>query len=164
MAAYNPDVIGTSWTPSTPLTPGHSYSWYLGAYTTDGLDAAWNVQSFSLAALATPTTPTVPYGNLPNFSWSSVPGADHYYLYVVDQTTGQLIVNNPNVPGASWTPSAPLTWGDHYAWYVGAYSANGLAAGWTAGPTFLAATTQSLVSAAPGTIENLTIAAISAAS
>ena len=84
--------------------------------------------------LAAPMPDAVPSGNPPIFTWSSVAGADHYCLLVIDQTTGQIAAIDPKITGASWTPSTPLTRGHNYVWYIGAYSTDGLAAAWSPRP------------------------------
>ena len=144
-AAINiPSISGTSYTPSTSqaLTPGHSYTWYIGATASSGA-VSWSWESFTLAALAAPTqsgpSGTIAAGagfDTPTFSWSSIPGAAQYYLYVVDDNTGQVPINNPSVTGASYTPSASqaLTPGHRFTWYVAAESTNGAVLSWS-GPT-----------------------------
>jgi hypothetical protein len=139
-----PNVTGTSFAPSTALTPGHGYTWYVGAFSSNGVAATWSsAGAFSLAALA-PPVPSSPSGAIPaangydkpTFRWNSVLGADHYYLYVVDATTGTVVINNPQVAGTSLTPGTALTPGHSYTWYIGAYSSNGAGAAWSSGPSF----------------------------
>ena len=139
-----PSVSGTTFT-GTPLTPGHSFIWYIGAASVTGA-ISWSWQTFALAALAVPTQ-LGPSGTIqpssgyltPTFSWTSVTGAAQYYVYLLDATTGQAIINNAHVGGTSWPASAPLTAGHRYLWYVAAESASG-AAFWSApdGFTFAA--------------------------
>ena len=64
----------------------------------------------------------------PTYRWFVSTGADHYYLYVVDTSTGQVVVNLPDAStGASVTPmNYTLTVGHNYTWYLGAESTNGL--------------------------------------
>jgi hypothetical protein len=61
-AVIDNNVSATSWTSSVPLTPGHTYTWWIGAFSTNGLALTWNkAQTFTLAALAAPvTTSAVP--------------------------------------------------------------------------------------------------------
>ena len=83
-------------------------------------------------ATLAPPTPIAPLGavpassdyDLPTFSWSSVSGANHYYLYVIDNTTGQVVINNPNV-GNGATFTATLVKNHSYTWYLAAVSTNG---------------------------------------
>ena len=130
----NPDFNGTSYIPSTPLTPGHSYTWSIGAVSMNGAAIFTSSQSFTLAALAAPTVAgpigTIPVStgyDTPTFSWSSVTDAASYNLSVQDATTSQAIVNNPDFNGTSYIPSTPLTPGHSYTWSIGAVSMNGAA-------------------------------------
>ena len=100
------NITGTSFTPSASqaLTPGHSYTWYLGAVGANGAIAWSGPQSISLAALPPPTqigpSGTILASSTTTFSWDPVVDANHYYLYVLDNTTNQAI-NKPNVSGTS---------------------------------------------------------------
>ena len=138
------NVSGTSFTLSTAqaLTPGHHYTWYVLAMSTNS--AAYNFlatgQTFTLAALTAPTQ-SGPSGNIlstePTYSWSASTGADHYYLYVYDDTTKTVAINDPDVSGTTFTPGTALTVGHQYTWYVFAMSTNDKAFGYVStGQTF----------------------------
>ena len=71
-----------------------------------------------------------------SFNWSQVPGADHYYLYVVDDTTGKAVINNPNVVATSFILSVPLIAGHKYTWRVAAVSTNKLVGVWSTSENF----------------------------
>src|SRR5205823_5868183 len=126
--AMSATVSGTTFTPSAAqaLTPGQSYTWYLGAVTS-GTTTYVSRPGFSIAALTAPT-PSGPSGAIaasagydkPTFSWSSVTGANHYALVVIDNTAGNsLALVNTNVGnGTSFTPSTALTPGHSYTWYI----------------------------------------------
>jgi hypothetical protein len=139
----NMNASGSSFTPlaAQALTPGDSYRWYIGAFTTGG--EVWsNPQYFTIAPLATPS-PTAPTGTLttdqPVFTWTAVTGADHYDLWVDDLTTHQnQVLRNMNVAATnlSVSPLAVLTPGDSYRWYVGAVSTNGRATFWSGAQFF----------------------------
>jgi hypothetical protein len=58
-----------------------------------------------------------------------VAGADHYYLYVLDDTTNVAVVNQPTLPIKSFS-SPPLAHGHRYTWWVAAVSTNNLIAIW----------------------------------
>jgi RHS repeat-associated protein len=134
-AAFNlASVAGTaaSYTAAAGLTPGHRFTWYVAAVTADGSEVVWSApQGFTLAPLPAPT-PTDESGavaaaagyDTPTFTWDAVTGANHYYVFVQDATTGAVVVNDANVSGTSF-PSPALTPGDRFAWYVGAMPANG---------------------------------------
>src|SRR5688500_7256209 len=55
---------------------------------------------------------------LQTFNWPAAAGADSYYLWVADQSTGQVAVNAPNLPGTSLTLTTPLTVGHDYLWWA----------------------------------------------
>ena len=124
------NVNGTSWTETSALTPGHNYFWYAGAVSTNQLVTDWSgAATFTLAALAAPT-PAHPLSgtvtvSTPTFSWSGVSGANRYAIYLVDNSTGVVLVNSANIAGTSFVLSTPLTLNQNYTWYVGAVSTNG---------------------------------------
>src|SRR5690242_3084411 len=82
-----------------------------------------------LASLAAPS-PIAAAGSITNaeplFSWNTVAGADHYDVWVDDQTSGQTaVLRNQAVSGITWLASAPLRTGDRYSWQVRAIDATG---------------------------------------
>jgi hypothetical protein len=157
----NATVSTTSFTPSTPLTPGHSFTWRVAACSTNGQSATWSSnQTFKLAALAQPTL-TAPSGTiepsedyyLPTFTWNAVSGAHHYYLKVVDATTGKVVINNATIATTTFTPSTPLTPGHSFTWRVAACSANGQGITWSSTQKFtLAQPAAPVLSGPKGTI------------
>jgi PKD repeat protein len=130
-----PDVSGTSYTTTVgqALTPGHSFTTYVYAYSTNGQAFKLSTQKFALAALTAPSLTSGPSGTIaasngydtPTLMWSNVSGASYYYLRLVDTTVGLVVINNPNLSSTSFTPTAPLTPGHSYTWYVAAKSING---------------------------------------
>jgi hypothetical protein len=163
------NLTGTSYTPSVAeaLTPGRGYIWYIVSFSTNGL--AYNYlpgQTFSLANLAAPSlngpsgtiAPIAGYDR-PTFLWTSSAGAARYWLYVVDTTINQPVIDLPNLTGTSFTPSAAqaLTPGHNFIWYVLAFSTNGLAYNFLPGQTFsLAALPSPVLSAPTGSINQTT--------
>jgi hypothetical protein len=139
----NQDVVGTSWTDTTPLVQGDTYVWWLRAIgsSDQGRMSAWSLpQQFAIPPLATPGV-SGPSGTsnslLPTFSWAAVDQADHYDIWVDDLTTGQSqVLRNQNVSGTSWTPSTPLVQGHQYNWWVRAVSSSGGRSAWTTIQTF----------------------------
>jgi len=110
-------LTGTSFNlPSGYMVNGHAYRWSATSFN----GSAESAQSTSIlyfqtsAAAPTPPTPSSP-GNLsspgptlttltPQFTWSAVPGATGYGLYIRDVTTNVLVY-----PNSSGTTSTPLT-------------------------------------------------------
>ena len=159
----NNTISGTSFTPGTSqsLTPGHSYTWYIAAVSTNGAGVSFSgPQNFSLAGLAAPMQ-NGPSGAIaaangydtPTFSWNSVTGASLYWLYVVDATTGAVVVNNAKITATSFTDSAGLTPGHSFTWYIAAEGANGGGASFSGPQSFsLAALTAPVQNGPGGTI------------
>lgn len=101
----------------------------------------------TLLSLAAPNI-TAPTGtvttDMPEFSWLTVSGADHYDLWVNDLTTGQSgIIRETNVAGTAFTSSAALPNGHQYIWTVRAIDSAGTAGAWAPHRTFS-------ISAVPG--------------
>jgi hypothetical protein len=137
----NPSATTTSWTPSLALTPGHSYLWYVAAISSNNQAGTWSSAStFTLAALSAPVQ-SGPAGNIasitPDFQWSAVAGADHYYLWLADVSTNQWpVLLDAAIQGTSWTASQSLQTGHTYQWYVAAVSTNGRALAWSPAKAF----------------------------
>jgi hypothetical protein len=126
-----PNASGTSFTPSAAqaLTPGHSYTWYVVAFSTNGLANNYLTtgQTFTLAALPAPVL-SAPSGTInsttPTFTWSAEPIATKYAVYVLDLTTNQSPTGIVYTTDTSWTPTTPLTRGRTYRWWVTSVSTN----------------------------------------
>ena len=129
-----PNVSGTSYATTTTqaLTPGHSFTTYVYAISSNSQAYTLARQTFTLAALPAPTN-VMPSGTVvaaggydrPTFSWTASPGADHYYLIVMDNTTGAESIVVPNVSGTSYvTTTQALTPGHSFTTYVYAISSN----------------------------------------
>ena len=143
----NTTVVGNSYVATAGLTPGDSFSWYIGAVGTNGSGTVFNAtpQNFTLAALAAPVPVNPLSGTVlaatgydqPTFSWQAVTGANHYSIVVSDTTSGALIAY-ANVAGTTFTPATVMTPGDTFVWYVGAVGANGMGIDYdvAAAPTF----------------------------
>ena len=69
-------------------------------------------------------------------SWNAVAGASHYYLYLLDDTTGQAVINNANVSSASFLVTTALKHGHSYTWYVAAESTNNADVVWSGPDSF----------------------------
>lgn len=71
---------------------------------------------------------------LPTFTWSAVAGADHYVLWVSDQSSGAVMQVGLGTV-TTWKPSVPLTLGHTFTWWVGTVSASGSTCGTAAKPS-----------------------------
>ena len=109
-------VPGTSWTPSQPLNVADNYTWWVGAIGA-GNKISWD----SPLSFTIPLTPTGPAGTIttlqPAFTWNGITGVGSYEVYLLDQTSGQIVT--AVATGTTWTPSQALNLGDKYTWYVG---------------------------------------------
>ncbi len=135
------NVSGASYsaTAAQALTPGHSFTTYVYAMSTNNKAYALAAKTFTLAPLAAPTPmyPTGPIAASPaSFAWSAAPGADHYYLYVVDDTTGAAVITQANLRADSFSLNMPLTQGHKYTWWVAAVSSNELFGIWSSSQVF----------------------------
>jgi Ca2+-binding RTX toxin-like protein len=140
-----PNLTGTLRTLSTAqaLTPGHSYTWSVTAFSSNGRASVSSVsQSFTVEPLAAPAT-TGPSGALttdtPTFTWTPLINALYtaparYRLAVTDRATGQFLIIG-NLTGTSYTLTAAqaLTPGHSYRWTVAAVSTNGQVSVWSRG-------------------------------
>jgi hypothetical protein len=125
------NVTATTWAPGQALTLGDNYKWWVGAL--QGHTIAWDSgHTFTIAPTAAGPSGTIAT-SMPTFIWTAVTGADHYYVWLADQTTG-VVVKVPNASATTWTPTEDLTRGNTYVWWVGAINGNSI--GWDSGVTF----------------------------
>jgi uncharacterized protein YkwD len=136
-ALYITGLTGTSWTANAPLTPGHSYRWWVQGV--NGTGGIWSKsQDFTIALSG--STLTNPAGTIstsqPAFTWSSVPWAQSYVVWVNDVTTGQnQAYYVTSLTTTSWTPATPLSVNNTYRWWVESVGENN-AAVWSASKDF----------------------------
>jgi hypothetical protein len=131
-------VTGTTWAPSSPLTPGDSYKWWVRALDSANNPSPWSSsQAFTVYVLAAPSlvSPTGTSATLPTFSWNAVVGADHYDIWVQDIQTGQ-VLRNQSVTGTTWSPTSPLIQGHGYSWWVRAVDNTGHGGAWSSSLNF----------------------------
>jgi hypothetical protein len=137
----NQNVGGTSWTPTTPLHPGDTYRWWVQAIDSTNNGGAWSSSfDFTVSALAAPAL-IGPNGvratATPTFTWTAVAGADHYYVWANDLTTGvSAVLQNQNVHGTSWTSTTALHAGDTYRWWVEALDSTNANGTWSSAFSF----------------------------
>lgn len=65
----------------------------------------------------------------PTFTWSAVPHAHSYALWLTDLATGQSV--NPIVSATAWTPADTLLSGHAYRWWIQARAATGSSGPWS---------------------------------
>lgn len=128
----NQNVTANQLTVSSPLPLGNYRVWVRGA------DAAsfWGFWStpvnFTVATTPSNLAPANPTFQIrPTFTWSTVPGADRYDLWVRNLTTGQSqTIREQNLLSNSFRPVTNLPNGD-YAWWVRAISNAGINGQWS---------------------------------
>lgn len=150
------NVTETSFTPTTPLTPGHAYIWTVRAINDQGAATEFaSHKTFEVSAVISAPTPIAPPSTTtdttPTFVWSSVSGAARYDLWVNDLTTGQSgIIRRTDLTSTAYTNVVPLTRGHSYIWTVRAISSAGAVSNWAAHRTFTIASANLIAPAADG--------------
>lgn len=133
----------TTWTPPA-LTTGHSYQWWVRALNSSGDNSPWSATAnftINAAALNAPVliNPSGSISNTtPTLLWNGVSGADSYFVYLQDQSTGAVLTTTVTNTGAQI--NTPLVPGDSYIWYVRAQTNDGRQSDWSAPLTFTEAT------------------------
>jgi ELWxxDGT repeat protein len=116
------DVTGKSWQSATDLPLGQYRAWVRGL-DASGLAAAWSAVIYF--NVATPPTMTAPLSSTffarPQFTWTSVPSATKYDIYVRNMNTETVAYNVQSINATNWTPPADLPAGN-YRWQVRAAS------------------------------------------
>jgi hypothetical protein len=113
------------------LNAGDNYRWWVRGV--DGSSTNFGDWSAPLNVTVTPlAAPALlgPGGSVtsaePTFSWNAVAGADHYEVWVNDQTTGQsAVLRGLNVGSTTWAPPTPLAVGHKYRWWARAIDSTG---------------------------------------
>lgn len=117
-----------------PLPLGTYLAWVRGVNSVD-FPGTWSPAArFTIATtptLLTPLTPT--FDTTPTFTWTAVPSADLYDLWVRNVTTGQdQVIRQPALTELTYTPTTPLPEGS-YLWWVRGISNAGPAGNWAGG-------------------------------
>jgi hypothetical protein len=123
--SYHPSSLTTSFQ-ATNLIAGHRYAWEVRASDAGGGISPWSQeQDFQLAALASLSVSDGLAGEVTNpvtFEWNGVSGANTYELSVLDQTTGKMFIDLPNLSNTFLQTT--LTAGHSYSWKVRALDAS----------------------------------------
>lgn len=146
----NTAISGTSFTPTTPLTPTHTYRWWVRAYVINGLSTDWSApQSFTVRVLLSPISATGPSGASTNATptFSGTGYVPFYDVWVSDVTAGiAQVLRNPSINGTfvsaddtytfSYAFSTALTPGHSYVWWIRDLGSDGNPSPWSAGTPF----------------------------
>ncbi len=117
-AVLQSSVVGTVWTPATPLGRGQ-WTWTIRPRNSAGTAGNWSspvrFTTSGQTVLLTPTGSTS--DRTPTFSWQAVSGANRYLLQVDNLTTGTArVIREDHITGASFTAATNLTPGTYRAW------------------------------------------------
>lgn len=128
----NTNVAGTTFTPSAGLPLGVYRAWVRGI-AADGTAGLWSpaVEFVTMQAPTIIQGQNSTFSRTPTFSWEALAGAAKYELVIRNRNTGATTVEERNVTGLSFTPTAPLADGPYRWWAVGV-SAQGVRSFWTA--------------------------------
>jgi hypothetical protein len=139
----NMNITGTSYLPPQALAAGHNYRSWVRALDNLGDASAWSTPlDFTACALNAPVlgTPAGAYIGiaLPVFTWSAVPGAGHYEIWV---TQPNLPADKPlfgaTVSSPTWAALSGLMVNQPYLWWVRAFDNAGNAGAWSIASEFV---------------------------
>src|SRR3990167_6533785 len=137
------NTTSTSYTPTTALSAGTPYYWKVQGYNTSTSPYTQgnysSVYSFTTQAsllsaptLSSPSNGATGISTTPTFSWSSVSGANKYWLMVatsssvfptdVNASSCSSCVISVNTTSTSYTPTTALSVGTTYYWKVQGYN------------------------------------------
>lgn len=136
----NLNVIGTQSEITTPLPLG-IYRVWVQPINSQAFRGNWSL--FSQFVVTTAPTQIAPLNTTTNgtpvFSWSAVPGATHYDLWVRNLSTGQdQVIREKNLNNTSFTATTALA-PANYAWWIKASNDSGLQSSWSAAGKFVVA-------------------------
>ena len=129
----NTNVTSTSFSVPSNLPMGQYKAWVRGI-AIDGLTANWS-SSIEFNVFVAPKITEGQDGKFdrtPLLRWDSLPGADHYDVWISNLSTGaSQVVRDMNVKTNLFSTSTPLPIGSYTAWIRGV-TANGYTGAWTA--------------------------------
>ena len=130
----NQSILTDEYTLPTDLPLGTYLAWVQGINAVDVRGTWSDAVRFDVATTPTllaPRTPT--FDDTPTFSWTSVPGADRYDLWVRNISTGQdQVIRESNLLTTSYTPTTALAQAT-YLWWVQAIDDAGPVGLWGGG-------------------------------
>jgi arylsulfatase A len=136
----NLNVVGTQSEVTTPLPMG-VYRVWVQPINSQAFRGNWSL--FSQFMVTTAPTQIAPLNTTTNgtpvFSWSAVPGATHYDLWVRNLSTGQdQIIREKNLKNTTYTATTALA-PANYVWWIKAHNDSGLQSSWSAAGKFVVA-------------------------
>ncbi|MFO0979641.1 MAG: choice-of-anchor Q domain-containing protein [Planctomycetaceae bacterium] len=116
-----------SYTPTVDLAIGKFRMWIRPIF--NGTPGNWSAPQ--LFTNLTPTTwqsiSRTQLTSRPTLSWTALPGATKYDLWINNQSTGQQQLIRQEITGTSWTPTTDLAMGLYRAWIRGKDAAGNFA-------------------------------------
>jgi hypothetical protein len=134
-------IVGTSYTPGSPLSVGHTYQWQVLATDSSGASSPWS-SPLTFHILPSTPSPIFPIGTtiltMPQLQWVPVSGAVSYQVQVTDTTDGaSTVIVAPSAVGQPpFTLATQLTPGHSYQWQVAASDATGFTSPWSSPTSF----------------------------
>ena len=126
----NPTISRTNYTLTETLPIGRYRTW-VKAFLPNNQETGWARETFEVSAK--PVISDLPFhatDPTPQITWSAIPGATSYRVYVNNKTTRHSAAINEFVTVPSFTPSENLPFGHHQIW-VQAYGTANYAAEWS---------------------------------
>jgi hypothetical protein len=131
------NVTTTSLTVASDLPVGKYRAWVRGIAAND-YAASWSSSvDFNVSVAPTVTQgQNAEFDRVPVLAWNTLPGADHYDIWIDNISTGQSqIIRNINVTSTTFTGPNTLPIGNYRAWVRG-IAADGYSAAWTTAINF----------------------------
>ena len=128
----NMNVAGTSFQVPSNLALGSYRAWVSGV-AADGFAATWSAAvNFGISVAPTVTQgQNASFNRTPVLRWNSLPGSDHYDVWINNLSTGaSQVVRNMNVTSTTFTGPTTLPIGRYRAWVRG-IAADGFEGAWT---------------------------------
>lgn len=156
-------VPHASFTPGEALPTDHRFIWTVRAINANGTPGEWAVHRvFTLTSFLAPVLyapPTAAGTSRPTFTWSEVPHAARYDLWLNDLTTGQsAVIRHRQIMSTRFTAPFDLTRGHRYIWTVRAIDGNDEPGPWAPHRTFRLAAAEDVRASADDSAVSRTVA------
>lgn len=125
------ELVSTEYTPNSSLQAG-TYYWQVMAYNSAGHSQSSNLQAFFISGAQKPARAIISSpgqhidSQRPAFSWTQVPGASSYEIWVNQvgngQSRGRTQLIHTNLTQNRYTPNFDLPRGYVYHWWVRAFN------------------------------------------
>ncbi len=149
------NLVTTSYLATEVLGSG-SYNAFVRAFNASGEFGQWSVaKRFAVLAAPAIVTPTTggTFDRTPTFTWTAIPGATNYDIWVSSRTTNAVVIRNQFVTATTLTAATDLANGNYTVW-VRAQNGSQFSA-WSAPRLFSVGTPPTITSpAANGTTGN----------